>query len=178
MATTKTKARAKREVVPAAPRLSMQEEYDRDYAAWEPSVARSLNWRCEHGQKAREELLTKIGAGMPGELARQIAWSENIVKADYEWAHAAGVLIYYEEDPSDGQPIPKRERLIRALRHYAEDFTRRLVRDHLRANSTGAFHRAAESTERAAIASSLEAFAAYVREFDEIEERGRKLAGQ
>jgi hypothetical protein len=178
METTKTKPRAKREPIPAAPRLSMQEEYDRDHAAWEPGVARSLNWRCEYGQKAREELLTKIGNGMPGELARQIAWSESIVKADYEWHHASGVLTYYEEDPSDGQPIPKRERLIRALRHYVEDFTHRLVRDHLRANSTGAFHRAAESTERAAIANSLEAFTAYVRQYDEIEERGRKLAGQ
>lgn len=164
--------------VPAAPRLSPQEQYERDHANWEPDVVRQLNWRCEYGRKAHEEFLAKVGRGTPGDLAYQIAWGESLVQADYEWSHVAGVLSHYENEPKvdDVDAVKsKRERLIQALRHYVEDFTRRLLGDHLRANSTGAFHRAAESTERAAISSSLERFAAYVKQYDRIEESGRKL---
>jgi hypothetical protein len=172
---SKTTKRSRISQAPAQPELSPKERWECDHAQWEPMIVRRISWRIEAIREHREKFLAKLAdAAIAGELARQISWSENVVQEDFERRAWLGILAHRESGESAAMP---RARLFFALRHYSDAYTRDLVGDYHRQNSTGAFHRACDAAERAAKARVLQEISGYIAEHDRIEEEGAKLGG-
>ena len=164
-----------RQQQPQQPQLSPQEQWQRDFDNWEPYIVQELRWMIERAQSVREKFIEKIAKGA-GQLAHTVAWGENDIAADFEGSYANWVLSHYEDTALEFANRRPRERLLIALQHYVAEFKNKLLGDHLRANSTGQFHRAVESTERAAIARLHEKFERFVKQHERIEEQGNKLS--